>query len=133
MFSHVTLGTNSLDVSAELYDALLTPLGLVQREVEPDGGPMSRCWIQPGSILPRFYLYGPYDGNRAAAGNGTMVAFLAPSPESVDAAYAAGIDAGGLNEGPPGPRDHYGKGYYGAYLRDPDGNKLHVAFRGDLA
>jgi predicted lactoylglutathione lyase len=61
-----------------------------------------------------------------------MVAFSAPHPDSVDAAYAAGIIAGGFDAGEPGPRSHYGDGYYGAYLRDPDGNKVHIVHRGDL-
>ncbi len=61
-----------------------------------------------------------------------MVAFMAPSAEAVNRAYAAGMAAGGANEGPPGLRPNYGIGYYGAYLRDPDGNKVHIAFRGDL-
>ena len=61
-----------------------------------------------------------------------MVAFLAPSPSAVEAAHAAGLTAGGADEGIPGPRSHYGEGYYDAYLRDPDGNKVHLVFRGDL-
>jgi catechol 2,3-dioxygenase-like lactoylglutathione lyase family enzyme len=61
-----------------------------------------------------------------------MVAFLAPDPKAVDAAYQAGLAAGGTDEGGPGPRVRYGRGYYGAYLRDPDGNKVHVVHRGDL-
>ena len=62
-----------------------------------------------------------------------MVAFTAPSPMAVDAAHAAGLAANGTDEGASGPRPHYGTGYYGAYLRDLDGNKLHVVYRGDLA
>jgi predicted lactoylglutathione lyase len=61
-----------------------------------------------------------------------MVAFTAASPEAVNRAYAAGIEAGGSDEGAPGPRPRYGNGYYGAYLRDPDGNKVHIAYRGDV-
>ena len=44
----------------------------------------------------------------------------------------AGLQAGGTDEGPPGERINYGAGYFGAYLRDPDGNKVHIAQRGDL-
>jgi len=61
-----------------------------------------------------------------------MVAFLAPTVEAVNASYSAGIEAGGRDDGPPGERIRYGVGYYGAYLRDPDGNKVHVVRRGDL-
>jgi catechol 2,3-dioxygenase-like lactoylglutathione lyase family enzyme len=61
-----------------------------------------------------------------------MVAFLAATPAAVDTAYAAGMTAGGQDDGGPGERPHYGAGYYGAYLRDPDGNKVHVVCRGDM-
>ena len=62
-----------------------------------------------------------------------MLAFAAASPAAVDAAHAAGLAAHGTDEGAPGERPYYGPGYYGAYLRDPDGNKLHVVHRGDLS
>lgn len=132
MFSHVTVGCSDLGRATLFYDAVLEPLGLVQRPVTPDGGPASSCWIGPGQALPRFYVYEPFDRKPASVGNGSMVAFLAPASAAVDRAYAAGLAAGGTDEGAPGPRPHYGDGYYGAYLRDPDGNKVHVVFRGDL-
>ncbi|WP_048644830.1 VOC family protein [Nitratireductor soli] len=132
MFSHVTVGSRDLEQSAAFYDAVLLSLGLVRRPVTPDGGPPSLCWVLPGRSLPRFYVYQPFDGEPASAGNGGMVAFTAGSPHMVDRAHAAGVAAGGADEGAPGPRSRYGKGYYGAYLRDPDGNKLHVVHRGDL-
>lgn len=62
-----------------------------------------------------------------------MVAFLAPSSTAVGLAHAAALATGGRDEGAPGPRPNYGRGYYGAYLRDPDGNKIHVVYRGDLS
>ena len=80
--------------------------------------------------MPRFYIYTPFDGAPATAGNGTMVAFEAPSNAAVDRAYGAGLSSGGSDAGEPGPRLHYGEGYYGAYLRDPDGSKVHVVHRG---
>ena len=133
MFSHVTVGTNDLGRATAFYDAVLTQLGFQQRTVIPDGGPPSACWIAPDASLPRFYVYSPFDRRPARAGNGGMVAFLAPSPEAVGAAHAAGMSNGGIDDGAPGPRVQYGAGYYGAYLRDPDGNKIHLVHRGDLA
>lgn len=132
MFSHVTVGVTDLARAEKFYDALLGPLGLKQRQVTPDGGPPCKCWINPGQTLPRFYAYIPVDGRPATIGNGSMVAFLAPSPEAVTKAHAAGLAAGGSDEGSPGPRPRYGDGYFGGYLRDPDGNKIHVVHRGDL-
>lgn len=132
MFSHITVGTSNLERAGLFYDAVLVPLGLKHRVVTPDGGPSALCWVMTSQVLPRFYVYEPFDGNAASVGNGGMVAFLAPSIEAVNLAFMAGRINGGTNEGLPGPRLNYGAGYYGAYLRDPDGNKIHIAFRGDL-
>lgn len=132
MFSHITVGTRDLQRAGAFYDAVLFPLGLRRRPVTPDGGPESACWVSSDLPLPRFYVYMPFDRQPPTVGNGSMVAFLAPSTAAVDAAYAAGIEAGGADEGMPGERSRYGPGYYGAYLRDPDGNKVHIAYRGDV-
>lgn len=132
MFSHVTLGCSDLGRATAFYDRVLAELGLERRAVSPDGGPASACWGLPGSSLPRFYVYIPFDGKSASVGNGTMVAFAASSPAAVDAAYRAALAAGAEDEGAPGEREHYGIGYYGAYFRDLDGNKVHVVHRGDV-
>ncbi len=132
MFSHVTVGCSDIEASARFYDAVLLPLGLVRRPVAPDGGPTAACWIKPGETLPRFYVYMPFDRCSASVGNGSMVAFRAADASAVDAFHGAGINAGGTDEGAPGPRPRYGDGYYGAYLRDPDGNKVHAVYRGDV-
>jgi catechol 2,3-dioxygenase-like lactoylglutathione lyase family enzyme len=133
MFSHITVGCSDLGRASTFYDALLQPLGLMRRAVAPDGGPASACWVHPELVLPRFYVYLPRDGLQATPGNGSMLAFSAGTPAIVRAAYSAGLRKGGTDEGAPGERPWYGKGYYGAYLRDPDGNKLHIVHRGDLA
>lgn len=132
MFSHVTVGCADLGRAAAFYDAVLAPIGLVRREVTPDGGPPAVCWTVPGRAQPRFYVYIPFDGKPASAGNGSMIAFAAPTPAAVDAAHRAGLRSGGTDEGAPGPRARYGAGYYAGYLRDPDGNKVQVVHRGDL-
>ncbi|HEV7175308.1 MAG TPA: VOC family protein [Solirubrobacteraceae bacterium] len=58
------------------------------------------------------------------ATNGLHLAFAAPSREQVDAFWQAGIDAGYGDDGPPGPRPHYRKDYYGGFLRDPSSNSI---------
>ncbi len=132
MFSHITVGATNLSKAAAFYDAILLPLGLERRHVTPDGGPEAACWASSDGRLPRFYVYMPFNREPATVGNGSMAAFLAPSKDAVDVAYSAGMKAGGTDEGAPGERPHYGLGYYGAYLRDPDGNKVHLVYRGDL-
>jgi len=68
----------------------------------------------------------PYDGAPAAPGNGQMIALLAPDRAGVDRTYAKALEHGGACDGPPGPRPQYHAHYYGAYFRDPDGNKICV-------
>lgn len=131
MFSHVTVGVSDLDRARRFYDALLTPLGLSRRPVTRDGGPPSLCWHRAGAGLPRFYAYLPFDGAPCSPGNGSMIAFLAPSREAVELSHADALTSGGSDEGASGSRAHYGPGYFGAYLRDPDGNKLHIVYRPD--
>lgn len=132
MFSHVTVGVQDLQRAGHFYDVTLAPLGLRRRVVAPDGGPPALCWVADAAALPRFYVYIPRNGEPPTVGNGSMVAFLATSEVAVEAAYAAGLASGGTDEGMPGMRPHYGNGYFGAYLRDPDGNKIHIVYRADL-
>ncbi|MFN3970826.1 MAG: hypothetical protein ACK4L4_05550 [Gemmobacter sp.] len=66
----------------------------------------------------------PFDGGPARAGNGAMVAFAAPGRAAVEAFHAAALAQGGADEGAPGLRPQYGAGFYAAYVRDPDGNKV---------
>jgi len=68
-----------------------------------------------------------FDASEAAAGNGWMAAFLCEAKEQVHACYEAALASGGTDEGPPGERP-WRPDYYGAYVRDPDGNKLHFVW-----
>ena len=126
MFSHVTLGTHDLPRAIAFYDAVLAPLGI---ERVASQYPNWAAWQRSGEP-EKLWVGRPFNGLPASWGNGCMTAFTAPSRTAVDAAYAAAIAAGGLDEGPPGLRVHYAPDYYGAYVRDPDGNKLHFVRRG---
>src|SRR3546814_11552422 len=74
--------------------------------------------------FPHVVIRRPADGRPFQRGNGYHVAFLAPDEETVQRFHAAALDNGGSDEGGPGLRRFYAPDYYGAYLRDPDGNKL---------
>lgn len=115
--SHVSLGTDDLDRAGAFYDRVLAPLGIRRIEAFPGG-------IGWGRRFPEFWMQTPFDGRPAGTGNGTHVAFLAAARAQVDAFHAAGLAAGGTDEGPPGPRPAYGEHYYAAFLRDPDGHKI---------
>jgi catechol 2,3-dioxygenase-like lactoylglutathione lyase family enzyme len=126
MFSHVTIGTDDLARAVAFYDAALAPLGI---ERVPSKWETWAAWRRPGEAAT-LWVGRPYDGRPANPGNGWMAAFAAPSRPAVDAAHAAALAAGGQDEGAPGPRPHFAPDYYGAYVRDPDGNKLHFVRRG---
>jgi len=64
----------------------------------------------------------------ATAVNRTPVCLIAPPREAVEALHVAGLEAGGVHDGSPRPRPDYGPGYYGAFLRDPDGHKIEAAY-----
>ena len=125
MFSHVMLGARDLERLGAFYDAVLAPLGLVREAgAADDGGPAGISWVMPGRRWPIFVVQHPWNGEPATVGNGVQVSFAAATPEVVDAAWAAALANGGSDEGAPGLRPHYAPDYYGAYARDPEGNKL---------
>ncbi len=118
MFSHVTIGSNDIARSGTFYDAVLGALGHTRFYASEHG-------IGYGETEgDQVWILGPFDGKPATVGNGMMVAFVAPDRSSVDAAFAAAMANGGAEEGAPAVREHYHPNYYGAYFRDPEGNKL---------
>jgi catechol 2,3-dioxygenase-like lactoylglutathione lyase family enzyme len=119
MFSHVTVGSNDVAKAKAFYDSVAQPLGLKRQADYPDAAGYGRAGDRP-----RLWIVTPLDKNKASVGNGITVGLDAPDRPSVDAAYKAGMQAGGRSEGEPGLRPNYHPNYYGAYLRDPDGNKV---------
>jgi catechol 2,3-dioxygenase-like lactoylglutathione lyase family enzyme len=116
--AHVTFGTTDLDRGARFYDAVIAEYGgnrAFERDTAigwafPDGGPSIGICL-------------PFDGNAANFGNGTMFAVMAKDEDQVRRVHAAALASGGSCEGPPGPRAN---GFYAAYYRDPDGNKMNT-------
>ena len=114
MYSHTTIGIDDFARSEPFYDAIMAVLGHPEL-IRYDKG--------KGYGLPtgaKLFIGPAYDGAPASAGNGTHIAFIAPD----HAFHAAALAHGGRDEGAPGPRPHYHLHYYGAYVRDPEGNKL---------
>jgi catechol 2,3-dioxygenase-like lactoylglutathione lyase family enzyme len=126
MIGYITIGALNLEKSAAFYDALLGAIGYQRTFL--DGGWAG--YAPPGEAEPKqmVYLCAPHDGQPARAGNGIMIGFSAPDRAAVDAAYAAGLAAGGTDEGAPGPRPADSETVYAAYVRDPVGNKLAVVW-----
>ncbi len=125
MFSHIFIGVTDFERALAFYECLMSVLGIEQRFC--DRGRPWAGWQSTGGPRPLFLIGPPFDGQPHRAGNGQMVAFLAATRAVVDAAHATALAAGGTCEGAPGLRPEYHAHYYGAYFRDPDGNKLCVA------
>lgn len=118
MIGYVTLGTNDFDRGVKFYDELLATIG-AKRVLEFDRG---ISWaVSP--TTPGLALVKPFDGKPASVGNGVMVALVVNERAKVDALYTKAISLGASNEGAPGDR---GGGFYAAYFRDLDGNKLNA-------
>ena len=124
MFSHVTLGIRDPDRALAFYRPLAAALGLVEKFAETESDRFWAGYTRPDAPRPLFIVTQPWNGQAPAPGNGPMVAFQRESRAAVDAAHALALTLGGADEGPPGLRTQYHADYYGAYVRDPDGNKL---------
>ena len=123
MLSHISFGVADLATAAAFYDAVLAALGYV------------RVWSGETAVG-----YGPAGGNdrlalfsrgsaAAAPGAGFHLALEAPSQSAVDAFHRLALSNGGADGGPPGLREHYGTGYYAAFVFDPDGHKLEAVHK----
>ena len=118
MYSHTTEGTNDRARAEKFYDALMAALEHPVLFKTPK-------FIAYGtSTGEKLFVVPPFDGKEARSGNGVHIAFKVDSRAKVDAFYDAAMKNGGTDEGKPGPRPHYHPNYYGASVRDPDGNKL---------
>jgi catechol 2,3-dioxygenase-like lactoylglutathione lyase family enzyme len=118
MIGYVTLGTNDLPRTAAFYDALLAEIG-AKRLMDFGRG------IAWGFAMdkPSLAIMKPFDGQPATVGNGVMVAIGVDARAKVDQVYKKALELGAKDEGAAGPR---GDGFYAAYFRDLDGNKLNV-------
>ena len=125
MFSHVIVGVSDFHRAMAFYTPVLDALGVQFRFVEPER-PWAG-WQSSPDPRPLFLIGRPYDRQPHQPGNGQMVAFLARTRELVRQVHAIALAHGGSCEGKPGLRPEYHAHYYGAYFRDPDGNKLCVA------
>jgi catechol 2,3-dioxygenase-like lactoylglutathione lyase family enzyme len=116
VIAHLGVEVADLERSARFYDAIFFPIG-VRRMFESEhaiayGVDHASFWIAARGLAPQ-----PGYGH---------VAFAASGRAAVEAAYEAGLAAGGRSDGPPGPRPQYGRSYFAAYLLDPDGLRVEV-------
>lgn len=119
MIGYITLGTRDLARGARFYDALAAELE-TPRMMDTETFIAWGKWDGPAGIG----LTVPFDGKPASVGNGVMVALEAKDKDQVDRLYHIALAEGGQCEGKPGPRGE--DGFYAAYFRDLDGNKLNA-------
>lgn len=123
MLSGACVGSNNLPRAKKFYDSVLSCIGMschVSLEHELGYG--------ANDGRPNFWVVSPYNEKEATVGNGTQIMFQTDSKKALHAFYDAAIKMGGVDEGAPGPRE-YSPNYYGAYVRDLDGNKLHISIK----
>ncbi len=123
MISYVTIGVSDLEKSEKFYTELLAPLG-AKTLVKMD----RIIFIGKDMGSPMLAICIPYNEEPSNCGNGNMLAIAPGSKEKVDEMYAKAIELGATCDGEPGQR--IDKVFYGAYLRDFDGNKLAFNFFG---
>jgi len=111
LFDHVHLRTRNLDAMKQFYRAVLDTLGVESNESDAHFN-ADELWIDIGGPATHIHL-----------------AFQAADREMVRRFYEAGLAAGGRDNGAPGERDYH-RGYYAAFLWDPDGNNIEAVYHG---
>ena len=128
MLDHTGFVVTDLVEARSFYDAIAKPLGLMTADNGPDAFLLGKSvteypylWI--GTLRPSYWI----EGSRAGI-NQMHVAFAAASEEAVQDFYKAALEAGGKDNGKPGPRKG-ADNYYGAFVLDPDGNNIEAVYR----
>ena len=117
MIDHISISVRNLDRAARFYDAVLGVIGYQMLEVRPHT-------VGFGKQYPEFWINLRAAMVPLADDCGTHVALRVRAAELVDAFHAAALAAGGASDGAPGLRPRHGQGYYAAFIRDPDGNRI---------
>jgi catechol 2,3-dioxygenase-like lactoylglutathione lyase family enzyme len=117
VFDHVGLNVKDYKAGRAFYEAALAPLGYGVQMEFPEW--KACAWGPDGK--PAFWI-----AEREPVGTGTHVAFSVADHATVDAFHAAGVSAGGTDNGGPGIREHYHPTYYAAFVHDLDGNNVEV-------
>ena len=122
MIDHVSIAVRDLERASTFYAATLAPLGYAKLEARTTtvgfGKRYAELWLnhRPGMAVPV--------DDRDGGNGGAHVCLRAPSTAAVDGFHAAALAAGGASDGAPGLRPQHGEGYYAAFIRDPDGNRI---------
>jgi catechol 2,3-dioxygenase-like lactoylglutathione lyase family enzyme len=121
MIDHVSVPVRDVAAAARFYARVLAPLGYAKLVERADTAGF-------GKRYPEFWLNMRADLAPSPGNPGTHVALRAPSEEAVRAFHIAALDMGGASDGEPGPRPAAMATYYGAFIRDLDGNKIEAVW-----
>ena len=119
-YSGLCFGTDDLEKSGDFYDKVFKTIGVIRHQTTDN-----EIGYGKNGEDECFWIIKPFNKKKATQGNGTQMIITAETKEHVDLFYDTAINSGGLDEGEPGLRDHT-PNYYGAYIRDLDGNKIHI-------
>ena len=117
MIDHVSVAVRDIALATRFYELLLATIEITKLETRP-------ATVGFGKKYPEFWVN--LSAEPIAARTGAHICFRASTTNMVDAFHAAALVAGGASDGAPGLRPHHGEGYYAAFIRDPDGNRIEV-------
>lgn len=117
MIDHISIGVRGLEAMARFYQQVLSVLGYTKLQVQTGT-------VGFGKRYSEFWLNHRPQMAVAETDTGLHIALRAPDSAAVDAFYQAALQAGGSSDGAPGFRPEYSNGYYAAFIRDPEGNRI---------
>jgi len=117
MIDHVSVGAADLERATRFYKHVLGVIGYSELEARP-------ATVGFGKTYPEFWINLRSGMAPVEASSGAHVGLRVRTTELVDAFHAAAVEAGGTSDGAPGLRPQHGEGYYAAFIRDPDGNRI---------
>ncbi|MGF1753449.1 VOC family protein [Vibrio makurazakiensis] len=120
ILNHISIGVKDVTAAVAFYDEVLAPLNVERSHLIEGAAAAYGAQFE-------FWVSLPHSGH-ASVGNGTHVAFNAPTASAVDDFYLAALKAGGQCVGKPGLRPEYAENYYAAFVTDLDGNKIEAVF-----
>ncbi|MBX9826733.1 MAG: VOC family protein [Xanthobacteraceae bacterium] len=120
MIDHVSIAVRDLAAAARFYEAVLATLGYQKLADRP-------ATIGFGKKYPEFWLNERRNMAPVDADSGAHICLRARDVETVQAFHTAALTAGGTSDGAPGPRSGQIGGYYAAFIRDPEGNRIEAA------
>jgi catechol 2,3-dioxygenase-like lactoylglutathione lyase family enzyme len=115
LIDHVSVAVGDIAAATRFYDVLLATIGVIRLETRPGT-------VGFGKKYPEFWIN--LRGDKITASSGSHICFRARTTDMVNTFHAAAIAAGGTSDGTPGLRPEHGGGYYAAFIRDPDGNRI---------